>query len=66
LIIRIAIFDRDVLPLDEACFLQALAERDNKVLEWRERRAAEKPDYRHRRLLGARRERPCRDRTADT
>ena len=31
LIVRIAIFDRDVLALDEACFLQALAERGHEV-----------------------------------
>jgi hypothetical protein len=43
LIFRIAIFDRDVLALDEACFLQSLLKRSTKVLERLERRAAEEP-----------------------
>ena len=50
-IFRRAKFDRDVLALDEAGFLQALAERGHEVRCGGERRAAEKPDHRHRRLL---------------
>ena len=65
LIVRRAIFDRDVLALDEACFLQALAERGHEVRRVGERRAAEEPDHRHRRLLRARRERPRRRRAAE-
>jgi hypothetical protein len=59
LTLRRSEFDRDVLALDEACFLQTLAERGHEMSERRERRVAEKPDYRHRRLLRACRERPC-------
>ena len=65
LIFRRAIFDRDVLALDEACFLQALAERGHEVRRVGERRAAEKSDHRHRRLLRARRERPRGRRAAE-
>src|SRR5262249_56662537 len=46
-----AVFDRDVLALDEACFFQALAERGDQVCRIGERRAAAKSHYRHRRLL---------------
>ena len=60
LIIRIAIIDNSVLSLDKAFFLQALAERDDKVLERRGRCAAEKADHGHRALLRARRNRPRR------
>ena len=62
MIIRIAIIDNSVLSLDKAFFLQALAERDDKVLERRGWCAAEKADHRHRALLRARRKRPrgCR------
>src|SRR6266545_2671783 len=49
-----AVFDRDVLALDKACFLQALAERGHEVPGVGKRRTAEQPDYRHRRLLRAR------------
>jgi Activator of Hsp90 ATPase homolog 1-like protein len=65
LIIRIAIIDNSVLSLDKAFFLQALAERDDKVLERRGRRAAEKADHGHRALLRTRRERLCRRRAAE-
>jgi hypothetical protein len=64
LIVRIAIFDCDVLPLNEARFLQAPAERDNKILEWRRRPAAKKTDYRPRRLLRSRGKRPCNNSVA--
>jgi hypothetical protein len=51
-------FDRDVLALDKACFLQALAERSHEVRHVSERPAVEKPHHRHCWLLRARRERP--------
>jgi hypothetical protein len=52
------------LALGEACLPQALAECGHKVRELPERRIPQKPDYRHRRLLRARRERP-RSRAAE-
>src|SRR5262249_49086074 len=52
------VLNRDVLALDEACFLEALAERSHALV--RNRSTAEKPDDRHRRLLRVRRERPHR------
>jgi hypothetical protein len=57
LIFRRAVFDCDVLALDEARFLQALAERRHRVSEFAERCVPNKAD--HRPLLRARRERPC-------
>ena len=60
-----AVLDRDVLALDEACFLQALAECSHAVRLAGERSTAEKPHHRHRRLLRARRERPRRRRAAE-
>src|SRR5262249_20704911 len=59
-----AIFDRHVLALDIASFFQALAERAHKVREQIRRSAVEESDHRHRRLLRARRERPCSRRAA--
>src|SRR5262249_37148711 len=60
---RPAIFDRDVAALDIARFRQGLAQGGETAahqIAWR--RAAEKSDHRHRRLLRARCERPgdCR------
>ena len=55
-----AVFDRHVLALDIAGFLQALAKCAQAVRERVRRCAVEKPDHRHRRLLRARRERPRR------
>jgi hypothetical protein len=46
------------VALDEACFLQALAEYTQKVRHRVRRSGVEKPDHRHRWLLRARRERP--------
>jgi hypothetical protein len=63
LILCRAVFDCDVLALDETCFLQALAERGHKVSGIGERCAPKKPD--HRPLLRARRERPCSGRAAE-
>jgi hypothetical protein len=54
-------FDRDILALDEARFLQALAERSHAFRRHvSERFTAEKPHHRHRWLLRARDERPRR------
>src|SRR5262245_46706042 len=61
MIIRPAIFDRDILALDIAGFIQALTERGREGHIARSCRAVEKPDHRNRRLLPARRERPRRD-----
>jgi hypothetical protein len=61
LIVCIAIFDGDVLALDEARFLQALAERAHVACRVGERRAAQEPDHGHRWLLRAGRDWP-RDR----
>ena len=60
LAIRPTIFDRHVPALDMAGFVEALAERAQQVRMYVWRRAVEEPDHRHRRLLRARRERPCR------
>jgi hypothetical protein len=43
LIVGRAVFDRDVLALDEACFLQAVLERGHAVRHVSERSTAEKP-----------------------
>src|SRR5262249_29452014 len=59
-----AVFDRDVLVLDVADFLHALAELAHTVRQPVRRPAVEKLDHRHRRLLRARRKRPRR-RTAE-
>jgi hypothetical protein len=59
-----AIFDHHTLTLYEACFLEALAERGYEGRRVGGRRAAEKSDYRHRRLLRTRRERPRRRRSS--
>ena len=57
LIVREAIFDRDVLAFDIASFFQTPMERGKKVRVVIGRPTAEEPDHRHRRLL-----RPCRER----
>ena len=59
-----AIFDRDVAALDIASFAQALAERCHDVRIAVGRRAVQKPDHRHPRLLRPRRQRPGRGRGA--
>src|SRR5262249_53161410 len=64
-IFRRVVFDRDVPTIDVAGFLQALAERGYEMRSVGERRAAEESDYRHRRLLRARRERPRCSRAAE-
>src|SRR6516162_5830309 len=62
LIFRRAVFDQNVLALDEACFLQTLAEPGDQVREVGERGVPQETNNRHRRLLPTRRERPrgCR------
>src|SRR5262249_10491485 len=56
---RPAIFDRDILALDGTGFLQTLVERRYEMCIRTGRSAVEIADHRHRRLLRARRERPC-------
>src|SRR5207245_882356 len=59
------IFDRYVLALDIAGVFEALA-KCTQTIRIRVRRCGEEdPDYRHRCLLRARRERPCRRRAAE-
>jgi hypothetical protein len=65
LVFRRAVFDHDVLALDEACFPQPLAKRGHQVRGIGKRRTAEEPDHRHRRLLRTRRERPRHGCTAE-
>src|SRR5215467_6873053 len=65
MIIRPAIFDRDILALDIAGFIQALTERGREGHIARSCRAVEKPDHRHRRLLRPRRQRPRHRRPAE-
>jgi hypothetical protein len=58
LVLRPAILDHDILALDVAGFANALPECGQIACTISKRRAAEKSDHRHRRLLRARRERP--------
>jgi hypothetical protein len=62
LIVGPAVFDRDGLAFDIASFLQAVTKPPQTLREPVRRLAVEKSDYRHRRLLRARDERPrgCR------
>src|SRR5262245_320284 len=60
LTLRPAVFDRYILALNEACFLQTLAQRDHEVRGVSERGAPQETNNRHRRLLRPRRERPRR------
>jgi hypothetical protein len=64
-IVRPPILDRDVLALDKAGFGKSTAERCREMLRAGSRRAPEKADHRHRRLLRVRRDRPRRRRTAE-
>src|SRR5215471_16188168 len=57
LILGEAIFKRDVLTLDKACFSQAMTDGGHEVWIVAGRPGTEEPDQRHRRLL-----RPCRKR----
>src|SRR5262249_42276363 len=58
LVLRPAILDHDILALDVAGFANALPECGQIACTISKRRAAEKSDHRHRRLLRASRERP--------
>src|SRR5262245_25178880 len=51
---RPTVFDNDVLALDEACFLQALAEGCHEVRGVSERGVPQETNNRHRRLLPSR------------
>ena len=57
--------DCDVAALDEADFGEAPPKRGHVFRPFHRRHAVEDPDHRHRRLLGARRERPSRRRAAE-
>jgi hypothetical protein len=65
LILRPAVLDRHVLALDIASFLQTLAKSRDELRSCRGRAKVEKLDHRHRRLLCARRQRPCRSSAAE-
>src|SRR5262245_4910002 len=65
LVLRPAILDHDILALDVAGFANALPECGQIACTISKRRAAEKSDHRHRRLLRASRERPRGGRAAD-
>ncbi len=58
LILRPAILDHNILALDVAGFANALPECGQITCTISKRRAAEKSDHRHRRLLRPRRKRP--------
>ena len=59
LVLRPAKYDRDVVAVDEACFLQALAECRYPINCIGRGRGIKETDHRYRRLLRSRRERPC-------
>src|SRR6266487_995683 len=65
LIFRRTVFDQDVLALDEACFLEALAEGCHEVRGVSERGVPQETNNRHRRLLRACRQRPRGRRAAE-
>jgi hypothetical protein len=60
-----AILNRHIPSFDESGIAQALAERSDKVCGAGGRRAPEKTNHRHCRLLRARRERPRDGRAAE-
>src|SRR5262249_8413719 len=64
LVLRPAILDHDILALDVTGFANALPECGQIACTISKRRAAEKPDHRHRRLLRASCKRP-RNRAAE-
>ena len=63
---RPAVFDDDVIALNKARLLQALAKSTQPVRERVWCGGTEEADHRHRRLLRARRERPADSRAAQT
>src|SRR5262249_20677480 len=58
------VLNREVLAVDQARFTQALPERSHAIGVGLRRAGTEEPNHRHRRLLRARRERPCDHRAA--
>src|SRR5262245_10782175 len=58
--VRPPIFDRDVLTLDIAGLFQGLTKAAQAIADRLGRSVVEESDHWHRRLLRARRERPCR------
>src|SRR5262249_28314019 len=62
--LRPAVFDRDVLTFHETGFVETFAERGHIEHPGVDRTSPEKSDHRHRGLLRAGRERPCRRCTA--
>src|SRR5262245_66159946 len=62
---RPAVFDKHIAAFDIARFGQALAEDSRQVRIFPRRRAIEKPNHRHRRLLRARSKRPRGRRAAE-
>jgi hypothetical protein len=65
LVVGPAVFDRYILALDEARILEALTECAHTIRKAVGRCEVEKSHHRHRRLLRARRQRPCRCRAAE-
>src|SRR5256884_9995955 len=65
LIFRRTVFDKDVLALDEACCLEALAEGCYEVRGVSERGVPQETNNRHRRLLRVPGERPRGGRAAE-
>src|SRR6476646_5007098 len=63
--LRPAEFDRHILALDIASFVQTLTERRDNRCRLARGPAAEEPDHWHRRLLRTRRKRPCCRSTAE-
>jgi hypothetical protein len=58
-------FDCDISAFRIAGFVETLPKRGNGMRQIVRRLGIEKPDHRHRRLLRARRKRPCGSRTAE-
>src|SRR5215831_8103030 len=65
LVLGPAVFDCDVLALDQTAVLEALTKCAEQMRVGGGRCAVEEADDRHRRLLRARRERPCDRGSAD-
>jgi hypothetical protein len=61
----ISIYDPDILALDIASFFQPVVKSCAHVRRRTGRTRLEESDHRHRRLLRARRERPCHRRPAE-
>jgi hypothetical protein len=59
LVVGVPLLNRDVAAFEKSFIAQPLAQDRDKMRDRCGRRAAQKPDYRHRRLLSVRRQRPC-------